>query len=231
MLALLSEPLYRYRALVIDEMALPDTPYPAIFQQNQEGIVQLFFHSDKANTHLYVLDEQGALFHQQMPPTETHHLLLQQQRFLDGIRLLRSLLTEEPAHRLLLDSPEFYQLSRDREGRFVTSLRTPPRHRLPDSYLDLRLVSEGLHLSQAPYLLVCGDREFSSLEHGEALFTRVVEYLITKRSNHRAYPIYLTGIESAGIAGEGLSSTIELYQFKKRLERKLNQALAQLLDA
>ena len=228
---LLGQPLHGYRALVIDDLALRDSPYPAIFQENREGVIQLFLRNGKTTTHLYVLDEQGALFHQPMPANEEHHLLLQQQRFINGIRLTRSLLAEEPAHRLLLDSPEFHRLSRDRDGHFFVEPCTPPRHQLHDSYLDLRLVSEGLNLSQTPYLLTCGEREFSALEHGEALFSRVAEYVLSRRSKHRSYPIYLTGIECSGLSGEGVVSTIELFELKKRLEYKLNQALVNVLDA
>jgi len=35
---------------------------------------------------------------------------------------------------------------------------------------------------------------------------------------------------SAGMTGEGVSPTIDLFEFKKRLEQKLNRALGQLLD-
>lgn len=230
LVALLGQSQYHFRALTIDRQALQKTPYPAMFKHNREGIIQLFFHIEAATTQLYVLDENGGLFHQEIASVEAHHLLLQQQRFLNGLRLMRSLLAEEPAHRLLLDSSEFYRLTQDREGRFLTEPQIPPRHRMPDNYLDLRLITEGPNLNQTPHLLACGDREFSSLEHGEQLHTRVVQYILSRRTEHRTYPIYLTGIESTVMAGEGAVPTIELYQLKKRLEKKLNQALARLLE-
>jgi len=228
-LDLLSDPLYKFRALTIDELAFRDTPFPAIFAINRPGIIQIFYHTQKHQKQLYLLDEQGALFRQQIKATDEHYLLIQLQRFLDGIRLLRSLVADEPAHRLLLDAPEFYRLSQNREGLFLAESRTPPRHGLPDNYLELRLVSEGLDLNLSPHLFVCGEREFSSLEFGEQIYTAVAAYILTQRTSRKSYPIYLTGLDLSGISGEGAFSTIELFNFKKRLERKLNRALNTLL--
>ncbi len=231
LLDLLGEPQFQFCAVVIDEMTLQETPLPVIFEHNREGLIQLFYYTEKETTHLYALDEQGALFRQQTQTTDEQYLILQQQRFLNGIRMMRSLLAEEPAHRLLLDAPEFYRLSRDREQRFTAELRTPPRHRLPDTYLELRLLSEGLELNSYPYMLVCGDREFGSLEYGDQLFEAVAEFILTHRRNRQSYPIYLTGLELSGVSGEGLAPTIELFNFKKRLEHRLNQALDSVSDS
>jgi len=229
LLDLLGQPQYRFRPVTIDAMALQDTPLPIIYQCNREGIIQLFYHTEKGQTQLFVLDEQGALFSQQLPATDEHYLLLQQQRFLNGVRLMRSLLAEQPAHRLLLDAPEFHCLEKDRQGCFVAHPRTPPRHRLPDNYLELRLISDGLDLGHSPHVLICGDREFSSLQHGQQLLESVVEYILTQRQGQQTYPIYLTGLELSGTSGEGIAPTCELFEFKKRLEQKLNQVMQQVI--
>ena len=231
LLDLLGDPLHSFRAVVIDDLAFRDTPFPAIFTINRPGIIQVFYHSEKHHTQLYLLDEQGSLFRQQVQSTDEHYLLIQLQRFLDGIRLLRSLQAEEPAHRLLLDAPEFYRLTRNRDGRYLAESRTPPRHGLPDSYLELRLVSEGLDLSLSPHLFVCGEREFSSLQYGDQLFAAVAAYILAQRDSQKSYPIYITGLDLSDTSGEGSCSTIDLFNLKKRLERKLNRALSALLRA
>ena len=228
LLDLLAEPSPRFHSLVIDELALQETPYPALYRINRPGIIQLFYLTEKGQTRLFVLDEQGALFHQRLHATDEHYLLLQLQRFLNGVQMMRSLLSNESAHRLLLDAPEFHALVRDRQGRLHTEPRTPPRHRMPDNYLDLRVISEGLDLQRGPFLLVCGDREFSSLNHGDALYRDVAHFLLDQRQGRQSYPIYLTGLELSGLSGEGQATTIELFNFKKRLEQRLNQALEQL---
>lgn len=94
--------------------------------------------------------------------------------------------------------------------------------------MELRLISEGLDLNQAPHLLVCGDREFSSLEYGAELYSVVAQHLLDQRIGHKAYPIYLTSLELAGFGTEENATTIQLLKFKKRLEGRLNQALMKL---
>ncbi|MCW8977083.1 MAG: class I adenylate cyclase, partial [Sedimenticola sp.] len=201
---------------------------PCIMQLNRAGVVQVFYSTRAGKTELYILDEQGSLYHQQMHEADEHYLLVQQQRFLKGLQLLRSLHSEQTSHRFLLDAPEFYQLQSDRDGQFSAEPRTPPRHRLPDSYMELRLISEGLDLSQSPHLLVCGEKEFSSLEYGPAIYSAVAQHLLNQRIGQKAYPIYLTGLELSGIDSDEINTTIQMLKFKKRLEGRLNQALLKL---
>ncbi|HHH40320.1 MAG TPA: hypothetical protein ENK50_12200, partial [Sedimenticola sp.] len=228
LLEMLGEPREQYQPLCVDGQTLQETPLPTLFRHDRPGLIQLFHHTRRGITRLFLLDEQGALFQQEMPATDEHFLMLQQQRFLDGIRLLRSLRAEQPAHRLLLDRPCFYRLQQDRDGRFDCIPLQPPRHRLPDNYLELRLVSDSLDLRHSPHYLVCGDREFSAFEYGEQLFPTVAAYILGQRREHRQYPIYLTGLELNRGAGDRRLSTIELFNFKKRLEGRLNHALAAL---
>ncbi|WP_321529155.1 class I adenylate cyclase [Sedimenticola selenatireducens] len=229
-LDILAEPQHSFRPTTIDSLSLAATPLPCIMRLNRAGAIQVFYSTRKGQTELYILDEHGALFHQQMQEADEHYLLVQQQRFLKGMLLLRSLSLpgDQPAHRYLLDAPEFYHLQRNRDGEYLAEPRTPPRHRLPDSYMELRLISEGLDLNQAPHLLVCGDREFSSLEYGAELYSVVAQHLLDQRIGHKAYPIYLTSLELAGFGTEENATTIQLLKFKKRLEGRLNQALMKL---
>ncbi len=227
---ILSEPQRSFRPTFIDSLTLAATPLPCIMRLNRAGAIQVFYLTGKGQTELYILDEHGALFHQQMQEADEHYLLVQQQRFLKGMLLLRSLSQpgDRPSHRYLLDAPEFYHLSRNRDGDYVAEPRTPPRHRLPDSYMELRLISEGLDLNRAPHLLVCGDREFSSLEYGPGLYSAVARHLLSQRIGHKAYPIYLTSLELSGIGSEEDATTIQLLKFKRRLEGRLNRALMKL---
>ncbi|MCW8943171.1 MAG: class I adenylate cyclase [Sedimenticola sp.] len=225
---ILSEPSRTYRHTHIDSQTLADSPLPCIMQLNRAGVIQVFYNTRAGKTELYIVDEQGSLFHQQMHEADEHYLLVQQQRFLKGLQLSRSLHTEQASHRYLLDAPEFYQLQRDRDGQYSAEPRTPPRHRLPDSYMELRLISEGLDLNQSPHLLVCGEREFSSLEYGPGLYTAVAGHLLNQRIGQKAYPIYLTGLEFSGVDSDEGNTTIQLLKFKKRLEGRLNQARLKL---
>jgi adenylate cyclase class 1 len=225
---ILGEPSRTFRPTTIDSLTLADTPLPCIMSYNRADVIQVFYISQAGKTELYILDEQGSLFHQQMQEADEHYLLVQQQRFLKGLQLSRSLHTDQPSHRYLLDAPEFYRLQRDRDGQFRAEPRTPPRHRLPDSYMELRLISEGLDLNQSPHLLVCGDSEFSSLEYGTSLYGAVAQHLLNQRIGQKTYPIYLTGLELSVIDSNEDNTTIQMLKFKKRLEGRLNQALLKI---
>ena len=225
LLELLAQPLPEFSPLVIDQMTLTESPLPAIYVLNRPGIIQLFYFNDKEHTQLYILDERGALFQQRLQATEEHYLLVQQHRFINDICLMRNLQLEEPACSLLLDAPEFYRLTQTRDGKFGAQPCTPPRNGLSDNYLELRLLSDGLSLNQSPQVLTCGDREFSSLEFGDQLFPAVAEHILSQRRNRQAYPIYLTGLELSSLSSGNSVSTIELFNFKRRLEQRLSEAL------
>lgn len=230
LLEILAEPQRSFRPTIIDSINLANSPLACILPHNRAGAIQVFYSIEQGQTDLYILDEHGALFHQQMQEADEHYLLVQQQRFFKGMLLQRSLSLpgDQPAHRYLLDAPEFYRLQRNHSGEHLAQPRTPPRHRLPDSYMELRLVSEGLELNQTPHLLVCGEQEFSSLEYGDELYSVVAQHLQEQRIGHKAYPIYLTSLELTGIGSEEDATTIQLLKFKRRLEGRLNQALTKL---
>ena len=213
--------------LVIDPMALRDTPLPAIYAENQRNAIQLFYYNRRTTTELYLLDEQGALFQQRLPSTDEHFLLMQQQRFLNDILLTRNLQARNPAHRLLLDAPKFYLLDRDREGRYTAQAKAAPRHRLSDDYLELRLICDSIDLARTPHFLVCGEREFSSVEYGARLYAAVAEFILSQRRGGEAYPIYLTGLELADFSGTP-TATIALFNLKKRVEQRLSEAMTSL---
>ena len=224
LIELLAQPQTSFHPVLIDAMALKDTPLPAIYRINRNSTIQIFYLHQKGRTKLYLLDEQGTLHFQEMKQSDDQYLLTQLQRFLNGVRLLRNLYIEPPAHQRQQDEPEFHYISHSRNGLFYTEQKKPPRHKLAENYMELRIICERLDLARSPYMLICGDREFSSLEYGATLFRSVAEYIIEKRQNNQAYPIYLTGITLSNTVGGDECSTARLFNFKKRVERKLNQA-------
>jgi len=211
-----------FRPLVIDSHALQDTPLTTIMQQNEEGHIQIFYYRHRGATSLYVLDEQGALFHQTIPGGSEKHLLVQQRRFFSDLLITRSLQTHDIGLSGMLDTPDFIRVSKGRSGTWTTKASTLPREQFYEGYTELRLVTEGTNLSQSPHLLLCNNREFSSLEYGDRVFQAVAEHILARRNNNKDYPIYITGIEFTRSALEQKWSTVELLQFKKRLERRLN---------
>ena len=78
--------------------------------------------------------------------------------------------------------------------------------------------------------IFCEDKEFSLMEHGKELFNVVAEFVIKRRESGEKYPIYITDIDiSRGLMGQVESDklqTIHYLNYKRRIEDKLNQAIA-----
>jgi adenylate cyclase class 1 len=226
----LAQPQTFFRSTIVDQGLLEETPLPLLLQQNRENSIQLFYYRGKGEITLYVLDEQGALFTQIVRGGRERHLLDRQQRFFNDLIMLRSLRSEQHDHQQILSTPEYYQLKRDQDGAWQIEPQRPPRSRIAEEYLDVRLITEGLDLRQSPHLLICGDREFSSVEFGEALFHEAARHIVKYRGEQNLYPIYLTGLQFSSSAPVAGWSTIELLNLKKRLERRLNQALDDIIS-
>jgi len=228
LLDILSLPNAGYRPVIIDRFALRDTPLPIIYQANQPDLIQVFYTVDREQSNIFVLDENGALFHQRLQGTDEHYLVAQQQRFFNGLTHLHSLLTDSPSNPHLLDGPEFYRLDKDPDGRFTLQKRRLSAGRLPGNYLELKAITSGLELNLSPFVLVCGEEEFNSQELGQGIYEAVARYVVSRRKSGQTYPIYLTNLELSGSAAQRNWSTIEMLKYKKRLEGRLNQALRQL---
>jgi adenylate cyclase class 1 len=224
----LGQPLAHYRPVVVDRMTLQSSPLPEMFRQNREGIIQLFYWSVRGRIELFILDEQGALFYQKVQGSDERHLLVQQQRFLDGLLHRRTLLSDPMAHQLV-DPPEYYKLAKNREGDWQVAAQQPPSGRIPESYLELNLICEDPKL-QGGYSLIFRNQEYSTLEHGENLFNQVAKEVLNIRSERQGYPLYLTSVELSGPTPGQEGSTIEILHLKKRIESRLSRALNNLLE-
>ena len=225
----LGQPLSRYRPTVVDPQTLMDSPIPTILQQNRAGQIQLFFYTARGYTDLYILDEQGALFCQQIEGADEHHLLVQQQRFFEQHLDRRDLLSAAGAPHTR-ESAQYYRLSKGAGGRWRLTNRRPPVGEIPFNYLELRLLSDSADLAKGHYSLVCRNKEFSAVEYGEQLYAAVAEQVQAWRRGNKNYPLYLTGVELSGVTTNRSNSTIEMLHLKKRLEAKLNQALARFSE-
>jgi adenylate cyclase class 1 len=123
----------------------------------------------------------------------------------------------------LLSEPEFYELHQQASAEWVAERRRVPLTR-PEDYLELTLVSDRFDQTAQPMSLICGDREFSRLEHGARLYEVTAGYLRSLREGSANYPIYLTSLRFSGLHSLRAPSTVELLALKKRVEQRLNRA-------
>jgi adenylate cyclase class 1 len=215
----LAQPQQVYRSLEFDPEILVNSPYPVLYKYNKPDVIQLFFSIEKQSAKIYILDEQGALFHQSIAVDSPRFLMRQQRRFLNSLQQLRNLVLDARSDLLL--EPEFFQLYRNNDGEY-----TVERRRVPladeDDYLELTMVSDCSLTRKEPESLICGDREFTRLEYGDDLYAATVDHLHSIRKSDERYPIYLTSMRLGGLQTIQTLSTVDLLNMKKYVEARLN---------
>jgi adenylate cyclase class 1 len=219
MLDELEQPQQIYRSLEFDPEILAKSPYPALYKLNKPDVIQLFFSIEDKRAEIYVLDEQGALFHQAIAVDNPRFLIRQQRRFLNSLQQLRNLVLDTESNLLL--EPEFYQLYRKKDSHYSPEYRRVPLM-YGDDYLELTMISDSSLTRKEPESLICGDREFTRLEYGDDLYSATIDYIHSIRRGDERYPIYLTSMRLSGLNRVQTLSTVDLLNMKKHVEERLN---------
>lgn len=224
----LGEPRSHYAPPGCDPGTLVDSPLAAIFRACRPGEQQLFYRVGRGHIHLYILDESGSLFHQNLRGEEPRFLLTQYQRFLESLSHLRrqSGMTEEGA--TLITGSRVYRLEPAGSGGWDAILVRLPRSSGGDDYLELVLLAEGLGQEARLLGLVCGDRSYSFLTLGAQIYSEAVQHILKYRSGAGDYPIYLTSVELAQARYGVPPSGVEILTLKRRVEYRLNETLKAL---
>lgn len=218
---MLAEVPDQFRPLYLDPFALPHSHLPLILSQHKADSVQIFYALERDKIDFYVLDDSGALFHQQLAKTEETYFLLQQRRFFDSLRTRRLLTSTLNARRLLAEETLFYRLELDDGGWRSRKIRPPES--APGDYMELMLIAGPNGPEEDRFSLVSGSREFSSIALGKRFYQEVVEHLLKQRQGKGDYPIYLTGIITAGLEQGSQWPIIDMLRFRHTLERRLNR--------
>ena len=220
LLELLAEPVSIARPVVPERRALAGSPLAAVLQARLRGGFRVYFRPRPDAIELYVLDEFGALFYQEAVGEDERHLLVHLRRFLDSLGRRRSAQSAAAARRWLEGETAFHRLVRRGGGWHAA----PVQVEAGAEHLDLVLIDDG---PGTGFRLRCGDRELDSQVLGDAIHAAVVDEVVRHRRGHAAYPIYLTGVASAGLPEPGGGSPMPLLLLKRRIEGRLNSVLAQ----
>ena len=117
-----------------------------------------------------------------------------------------------------------------RGALIVQSVETGPDSGSP-GYVELKVITERAG-DKTEFTLFCNGVEFSTVAHGDGVFDTVARHIVGLRRHKGRYPIYITEIDLSGIVGaeERTASprTLHYLSYKKRIEARLNQALAGL---
>lgn len=208
----------------LDSQSLNGHPLKYLLSQARGGSIELFFWVRSGVAELYVLDEHNLLFRQQVPFISEHSLLLPWQRFFAALHVRQDA-------RLLADDGL-------RPGLDVRYYRILPAGGLRAGGVESCQVSGRLeeHFysvqailgSSGAVTLYCNGHEFSPLEYGDQLYSRVAAQILSVRGSAERYPCYITDLdlpeEQAGTRGY----LLQLLQVKAELEARLNRALLTL---
>ncbi len=216
--------------VVLDRNALNDSLLPLIYKFNKPAVVQFFYRDSGGSLELYVLDEHGSLFHDRNALGGGEHFLSHYRAFFDNV-LQRQYFQladflDERSDGIQI---EFHRLGRDGRGQWqvkrVEIAREPPRK----GYFDVQVLAEEDESGEPLFTIYCGEREFSSLEHGPRLFDEVARHIVAQRRGGATYPIFITDLDLPPAMfdqyGGGAVPTVEFLGHKREIERRLNEAL------
>nr|WP_320416308.1 class I adenylate cyclase [Candidatus Reidiella endopervernicosa] len=230
LLRALSATQSEFSPIIVDRYTLKESPLPLLFKANKRNAVQFFYQVHDGTAEIYVLDERGSLFHQELPFHDSATLLTQYQWFFDTVLpRLSFMISEQTGEAGFQGDVSLYQIVKNTNtGEFRLEPRKVPHSAGVHRYFNVQVIGD-LMDDRPVFTIYCDDREFSSLEHGDALFQEVARDIFDRRSSGEGYPIYITDIDisKAMISDSGVDSlqTIHYLNHKKRIEERLNQAL------
>ena len=225
----LGKPQTALSHIKVDRKALLNTPLPAILKRNRRGLIQMFYLPQGKQADVFVLDQNGTLFHQSIDYFEDASLVNQYSRFFDSILSRQNYLFHDDSAALLLDGLEIFKVTKVRNKYGFE--RQSPQQVAGRHYFNVQVIGDLVDQGTA-FTVYCDDAEFSTLDHGKSLFHEVARYVLDKRGSGLKYPIYITDVDLSpsllGNPGNGGVQAINYLQYKKRIEEKLNRELARL---
>ena len=225
----LSSPNSRYCHFQFERKTHSDRLIQNIFKFNEPDKIQLFYCINNNMADIYIVDENGSLFCQTVPFHDSKALINHFNLFFEGTINRRLFLMLDVQTNIENIESEFYQVSYDKNRKIEINKISNEIDESESRFFNIQVIGspDDEHHSLTIY---CEDVEFSYIEHGNNLFNVVAEYVISKRASGQKYPIYITDIDiSKGLIGQVESDklqTIHYLNYKKRIEDKLNQAIA-----
>jgi len=235
LLDLLATPNEQFTSVSFDSRALDDDLLARIYAGNRPGSVQFYYRVAEHTARIYIVDEHGALFTDEMPFHTQASLVNHYRRFFESIWLHQQAAAEpeaafaNPATPTRVPRLELHRVLHTRERGY--HIRTINGAALDQArgFVDIKVIGEPIN-GETVFTIYCDGMEFSTQEHGAALFEAVTQHIMSQRRSRETYPVYITDIDLSRLplpdGGTGNRQTIHFLVYKKRIERRLNDALA-----
>ncbi|NKB38667.1 MAG: hypothetical protein GKR93_16155 [Gammaproteobacteria bacterium] len=221
-----------FSPVVFDKNTLWDTPLADIYKVNGAGLIQMFFLIQNTTVTIYIIDECGALFIQNMPYHDSQSLINHFTLFFKSTITRRHILSLENEKTIDNFPIEFYQMKKTEAHNYqITNIEIKPGSG-NKNFFNIQVMGNLIEDNKSSLTIYCEDQEFSSLQYGNELFKAVASHVLKGRASGQTYPIYITDIDlSRSILYDpevDSLQTIHFLKYKKRIEDKLNEALTQL---
>jgi len=233
LLRTLARPNPEFHQLKVDRYTLTNTVLPFIYRFNKPNKIQLFYmEKPDSKIDIYILDEHGSLYYQSSPLYNAAILMSHYVEFIDSVIKRINMDTLDFSDAFNIDSSlELYQVKRKTDKGFEVGRRIL-RELRPSQDIRITVICDSIDGDQHSYRIYCGDREFSSLQFGQGLYSEVADEVIRLRSDHGHYPIHVTDVDIAFSLLDsppgGRLQTIHYLNHKRYLELRLNKALTAL---
>lgn len=224
----LGQPRAAWGPLSLHRRALPGHPLELVLPLGHPDAIGVFYRIDGEQAELMVLDERNTLWLQRVAFRDLATLLTPLWRFLRSVLFRRAAqlpLGESSVDRLQMS---WYEVFTGAPGQPAGVVRRHPPQPAPGSpYYDVQAIVQRDDRGLVQVVLYCDQQEFSQLELGEELYQAVARHILARRAGGERYPCYLTDLDISAVLRDG-AHTVQYLRYKTRLERLLNQALAQL---
>ncbi len=221
--------------VIFDDQTLTETPLQQIYRRNKAGRVQLFYSREKNHVDIYIIDEHGSLFKHQQHFFHIDVLLGHFDTFLYSAYNRQAFSNETAETTDFSSCIEYYEVKHSQKNGYAIRPAKFSPAQTRRSYFEVAVIIEHWDDASEPnYRIFCQDREFTSLQYGNAVFEAVARDILKQRSGNEHYPIYITDID---IAGElpadhipNINPTILFLQYKSRIESQLNTACQRIRE-
>lgn len=225
----LSKPNSKFSPVLFEHQSHGDKFIQKIYKLNKADTIQLFYSTENNMADIYIIDENGSLFFQTIPFHDSNALINHFNLFFKETINRRTFLMLDVQSNIENIGIEFYSINYDKKNNATIKILNDELEEVQQGFFNIQVIGspEDEHNSLS---IFCENNEFSLIEHGKELFNVVAEYVIKQRADGQKYPIYITDIDiSRGLMGQVESDklqTIHYLNYKKRIEDKLNQAIA-----
>lgn len=230
LLAYLAKPLQSHTKTFFDRHASRCRALAIMYHDHKPQVVQSFFLRQGPKVELFVIDERGSLFTQLMDPRNHHALMDHLYRFFHGMLSRMKLLDVSTGQSAVPRiRPEFKLVKANDTGGYHCEPLTYDAEQARN-YLAIRVIIEDTETESTQYTILCGDREFTPLEHGKDVFNAAARHVLAIRKSGLTYPIYITDVDLSRTRqcrdANRHWQTVQFLQYKKVIEEKFMQVIA-----